>query len=402
MSSLIVLLPALAAGASAEFAYVLTSDGRTAAAHASAPAALLPRPSGAGGEVVAVVPVQALSWHQVELPKGMAAGSPRLRAVLEGLLEDRLLDEPEALHFAVQPQLRAGEPVWVAACDRAWLRAAVHALEAVERAPTRIVPEFAPEGVLSLQALGDPQHALLVVAGEQGVMTVPLAQHALALLPDVPQDAPHIAEPAVAALAEQVLQRKLELQQAPQRWLQAAQSRWDLAQFDFASSSRARAFKKLLAGWAGLLQAPQWQPARWAAVLLVAVNLVGLNAWAWKERAALDAKREAIRRTLTTTFPQVKLIVDAPVQMERELVALRQVTGGTTGRDLEAMLGALTTALPPERPVASLEFAGGELRIKGLAYTPDEARTVGANLKSQGYASIFQGDVLVVTQEAAP
>ncbi|MEP6791687.1 MAG: GspL/Epsl periplasmic domain-containing protein, partial [Ramlibacter sp.] len=191
-------------------------------------------------------------------------------------------------------------------------------------------------------------------------------------------------------------------QQAPQRWLQAAQSRWDMAQFDLASSGRARAFKKMSAGWAGLLQAPQWRPVRWAAVLLVAVNLLGLNAWAWKERGALEAKREAIRRTLTTTFPQVKLIVDAPVQMERELAALRQLTGGTTGRDMEAILGALTTALPPNRPVTSLEFTGSELRIKVQSLTADEARAAGANLKAQGYASTSQGDTLVISQETAP
>ncbi|MBI2770230.1 MAG: general secretion pathway protein GspL [Burkholderiales bacterium] len=402
MSSLVVLLPAQPAGTSAEFAYVLTPDGRTVGDHASAPAALLPRPGGAGAEVVAVVPVQALSWHLVELPKGLGAGSPRLRSVLEGLLEDRLLDEPETLHFAVQPQARAGAPVWVAACDRAWLRSAVQALEAAGRPASRIVPEFAPEGDMALHALGEPQQALLVAAGEEGVTTFPLDAHCLPHLPQLPPEGARIAEPAVAALAEQVLQCKLQLQQAPQRWLQAAQSGWDLAQFDFASSSRARAWRKAAAGWADVLRAPQWRPARWAAVLLVGANLVGLNAWAWKERASLDAKREAIRQALTATFPQVKLVVDAPVQMERELAALRQVTGATGGRDLEAMLGALTTALPPERPVGNLEFAGGELRIKGVAYTPDEARAVSANLRSQGYGAAFQGDTLVITQEAAP
>ncbi|MEP6791289.1 MAG: type II secretion system protein GspL, partial [Ramlibacter sp.] len=229
MSSLVVLLPLQPASVSVEFSYVLTPDGRTVGDHASAPAALLPRPAGAGGEVVAIVPVQALSWHRVELPRGTTAGSPRLRAVLEGLLEDRLLDEPEALHFAVQPQLRTGEAMWVAVCDRAWLRACVHSLEAAQRPASRIVPEFAPEGELTLQALGDPQQAMLVAASEEGVMAVPLAPHALSLLPEMPEGAPRIAEPAVAALAEQVLQQKFSLQQAPQRWLQAAQSRWDMA-----------------------------------------------------------------------------------------------------------------------------------------------------------------------------
>ena len=119
MSSLVVLLPLQPATAATEFAYALTADGRTALTHASAPAALLPLPSGAGSEVVAIAPAGTISWHRVELPRGTTARSPRLRAVLEGLLEDRLLDEPDTLPFAVEPQPRAGAPVWVAVCDRA-------------------------------------------------------------------------------------------------------------------------------------------------------------------------------------------------------------------------------------------------------------------------------------------
>ena len=402
MSSLVVLLPLQPATASTEFDYVLSPDGAAVGSHASASAALLPLAAGAGAEVVAIAPASAISWHQVNLPKGTSAGSPRLRAVLEGLLEDRLLDDLETLHFSVQPQVRAGLPVWVAVCDRAWLRSAVQVLEAAQRPATRIVPEFAPDGAPALYALGEPEHALLVAAGDDGVMALPLVAASLALLPTLPEEAQCVAEPAVAALAEQVLQQKVTLQQTQQRWLQAAQSAWDLAQFDFASSGRARTFKKIAGGWAQLLSAPQWRPARWAAALLVAINLVGLNAWAWKERSTLQAQRESIRRMLTQTFPQVKVVVDAPVQMEKEVAALRQATGGTSGRDLEAMLAALSTAAGPQRPVTGLEFSGAELRAKGLAYSPDEARAVATSLKSQGYLSQMQGDTLVLTQDAAP
>ena len=206
----------------------------------------------------------------------------------------------------------------------------------------------------------------------------------------------------MAALAEQVLHRQPVLQQAAQRWLQSAQSAWDFAQFEFSSSGRARAFKKLGTAWADLLAAPQWRAARWGVLLVVAANLLGLNAWAWRERSALDDKRAAIRRTLTQTFPHVKLVVDPPVQMEKEVAALRQLTGATTGRDLEAMLGALSTTSPPQRAAVALEFSGGELRVKGVASSPDEARVIAAGLKGRGYSSVLQGDSLVLTQEGTP
>lgn len=402
MSSLIFLLPHAPVGPTTEFAYLVTSDGRSVGDHASAPAALLPRPSGAGGEVVAIVPVSALSWHQVELPKGVSAASPRLRAVLEGLLEDRVLDEPESLHFAIQPGARAGEPVWVAVCNRQWLRDAVHALEAVERPISRIVPEFAPEEPIALHAIGDPDNATLVLAGSDGVLALPLAAQALALLPPLPEGVRRVAEPAVAALAEQLLQQPVELQQATQRWLQAAQSGWDLAQSEFASSNRARAVKRMTAVWVDILRSPQWRPARWGAVLLVVANLLGLNAWAWKERSSLDAKRESVRRILTTTFPQVKVVVDAPLQMEKEVALLRQTAGATSARDLEAMLGALATVAPPQSALAAIEYTAGELRAKGLAAAPPDAAALSESLRGSGYAAELRGDTLVITVREAP
>ena len=54
----------------------------------------------AQGEVVAVVPWQCLSWHAVTLPPH---SGPRLSAVLQGLLEEQLLDDPAQLHLAVAP-----------------------------------------------------------------------------------------------------------------------------------------------------------------------------------------------------------------------------------------------------------------------------------------------------------
>jgi general secretion pathway protein L len=399
MSSLIVSLPLTPASSATEWAYALTPDGRTLGDHGRAPAALLPLPRGAGAEVVAVVPVQALGWHRIDFPKGMAPGSPRLRAALEGLLEEQLLDEPDALHLALQPGAHAGEPAWVATCNRDWLRNTLQLLEAAGRPVTRIVPEFAPEGDPSLVVLGEPGQPLAVATSEAGVLALPLDHGTLPLLPALAEDAPRLAEPAVAAVAEQLLARKLALQQAPQRWLQSARTRWDLAQFDFASSAQSRALKKLATGWGEVLRGASWRPARWAVLVLLAANLIGLNAYAWKERASLEGKREAVRRTLTETFPQVKVVVDAPLQMEREVQALRQQTGTASARDLDALLAALAEALPPGRTPAGLEYSAGELRATGLALGRDEARDLAARLKPLGYTATGEGQSLTIVAE---
>jgi general secretion pathway protein L len=401
MSSLIVSLPLEPATSATEWPFALTPDGRVLADHGKAPAALLPQPRGTGAEVVALVPAQALAWHRVTVPKGIAAGTPRQRAALEGVLEEQLLDDTDAVHLALEPGARAGETAWVAICDRNWLRNALQLLESADRPASRIVPEFAPEGAPALVVIGDAEQPTVVASSQDGVLVLPLTPAALSLLPQLPEDAPRLAEPAVAGVAEQLLQQKLSLQQAPQRWVQAARTRWDLAQFEFASSSRTRALKKFSTGWAEVLNTAPWRPARWAAVLLVAVNLVGLNAWAWKERSGLERKREAIRRTLTDTFPQVKLVVDAPVQMEREVSALRQQTGVASPRDLDALLGALAATLPAGRMPTSINYGGNDLRVSGVGLSPQEVRSLSSQLRPLGYSATADGDTLVVSAEDA-
>ncbi len=402
MSSTFVLLPAGAASAATELESVQSPAGRTVTGHTTTAAALLPAPAGAGSELVAIAPAAALSWHQVDLPKGVGPRSPRLRAVLEGLLEERLLDDPQQLHFALQPAGGTEGRAWVAVCDRSWLREWLQVLDAAGRPASRIVPEFAPEGDDMLYAIGEGEQAQLVCAGRQGVYHLPLAAASLALLPPLADTTPVIAEPAVAASAEQLLQHTPTLLPQPQRLLAAARTAWDLGQAEFASSGRARAFKKLSTGWGELLRDPRWRPARWGAAVLVLAQLVGLNAWAWKERASLASKRDAVRGVLTQTFPNVRAVFDAPVQMDREVAALRQAAGGASARDLETMLGVIATAAPAGRTPTAVEYSGTELRLRGLAASEAEARPLLQALRAQGYTGNVQGDVLVVRPEAQP
>ncbi|RYY94874.1 MAG: general secretion pathway protein GspL [Comamonadaceae bacterium] len=400
MPALIVLPPLAPAVAGAEHGWAqVADDGRSLLGHGSAPLALLP----SGDDVIVLVPGAALSWHTVALPQGALGGAARLRAVLDGLLEERLLDEPESLHFALEPGAKAGTTVWVAATQRIALRAAVQALESAGRRVTRIVPEFAPQpdgAPALLFATGEPQTPLLTVCDANGVTTLPLNAAGLALAAGTPLDtAVSSAEPAVAAQAEALLGQRLPIAQASERWMQAARAPWDLAQFDLASSGRARAGKKFTAVLQTLRHAPQWRAARWGAVVLVLAQLVGLNAWAWKERTALDAKRGAINGMLTQTFPSVKLVVDAPVQMAREVAALQQATGGVATLDLEPMLVALASSLPAGRVPSALDYSAGQLRLRGLNLSAEEVSALTTTLAPRGYSARSEGDLLLVQAE---
>ena len=427
MPTLIVFLPTELPQASSQVEYLVTADGRSVGAHSSAALALLP--ASGGGEVVAVVPAQALSWHQAQLPRGLLRSgfgaeraNPRLRAVLDGLLEDHLLDEPALLHFALSPHTQEGRPVWVAACDRAWLRAWVQALEQHQRPAARITPEFAPEfppelasevaGQAALtaaatsptvQVLGTQAQPMLAFSRPDGARVVlPLTPATVGLASLGRPELHVLAEPAVAELAEHHFKRPVHLQSRPERGLASAQSTWDLAQFDLVSSSRLRSWRRLLALFESGLRATAWRAARWAAIALVAANLVGLNAWAWTQRASLDAKRQAVREVLTGTFPGVKTVIDAPVQMTRELQRLRVAAGAASDGDFELLLSAYGhlalagASLSTREPVA-LEYTAGELRVKGLNLTRANLEELGAQARQRSVALRLDGDSLVLS-----
>jgi general secretion pathway protein L len=210
------------------------------------------------------------------------------------------------------------------------------------------------------------------------------------------------AEPAVAALAERALGQRASLHTASQRALEAARGDWDLAQFDLASTGRTRALRQAGSVASALINAPQWRAARWGAGLLVAAHLVGLNAWAWQERQSLSAKQAAVRSTLTQTFPKVQVVVDAPVQMERELAQLRQAAGSVSPRDLEPLLAAAGSALPEGQQPTAIEYTPGELRLRGIAFNPDSEPAVSARLQAAGYQLRQDDGSLLLRAEGTP
>ncbi|MDR2991061.1 MAG: general secretion pathway protein GspL [Burkholderiaceae bacterium] len=405
MSLLLVALPPGAPGA---YPYAVSRDGEALADHGVAAPALLP-PAARGTEVVAIAPARLLSWHQVTLPKGVGPSSPRLAAVLAGLLEERLLDDPEQLHFALAPGARAGEPARVVVCDRVWLTAHLKALEAAGRPAARIVPEAQPRDGQAPQALvtGEPGRAELILTGGTlaGVQTLPLPDDgSAATLPALIHGAlgtaaagtlELLAEPPVAQQAERLFQRPAQLVTPADRWLAASRSPWDLAQMALAQSGRARAARQLAAGWREALHAPLWRPARWGLLLLLLLNLLGLNARAWHEKDDLAARRAQIAATLTATFPQVKVVEDAPAQMAREMRQLRQATGSASPRDLEPMLAAWASVSEAAVP-AAIEYSPGQLRLTDVKLSAEQTTQANERLRPQGYQIKTESDAAVL------
>ncbi len=391
MATLLLTLPRTGLQAGTALDYVLSPDGLRVGTASSAALALLPGSTAGSSstperihDVVLLVGAAQLSWHQVQLPKGVSHS--RMRAVLEGLLEDQLLDEPAVLHFALAPGAARATTAWVAVCDKAWLRDGVQALEAAGLTVSRIVPEFVPSETTdrdALYAIDDAGQALLLHVHKHGVHAWPLLPATIALL-NWPQDRPLQAEPAVAAMAEQMFGRSVVLQSRGERALGACQSDWDLAQLDLASSQRSRSIKRLGSAWQALLHAPRWRALRWSLVALLAVNIVGLNVRAAVERADLEVQRKTMDAVLTTAFPTTQVVVDAPVQMQRAVDALQHATGALGTRDFETLLGAWARAAPDAPAPTSIDFVNGELQLHGVSLPAAALANATLSLKTQG------------------
>ena len=367
-----------------------TAPERLSVRHA--PLALLPT-VGAQTPVVAIVPAAALSWHRVSLPPGLKNPSPRLLSALHGLLEEHLLQEPAQLHLALAPQAQAGQTVWVAVCDKAWLQQHLQALQAAQLSVQRLVPEFTPlDSGEQVHALGDASSGWLWLRSAQhGVQAWPAS--ASGQLPSAWLEAPQVlAEPGLAAWAQSRWGERSRLVDTAHHWAGALASGWELAQFELTGQLRPSRWWRWREQLESLWRQPRWRPARWGLLALLLAQLVGLNAWAWMTRQHWQAQQEHWGRMLQESFAHITVVVDAPLQMAREVARLRQASGQLGPTDFEAQLQALGAALPtgvagPTR----IAYEDGVLQWPALSLSPEQTTALAQALAARGYQLHSEG-----------
>jgi general secretion pathway protein L len=406
MAMLVILLPARpradapAPGVAAELGWALSPDGLQITRQGrSVPARLPPADT-----VVAVLPPTDLAWHRITCPKAPAG---RLRAALGGLLEEQLLDDDESTHLAVSPGAVAGQSCWVAAAHKPWLRAQLAALAAARRPVDRLVPALAPGGAAQAHFFAPGDHATqadgsgawLAMADVEHAVCLPLAgSHAQALLARWRNvGASFHTTPAAASLAERVLGTAVPIRSDLEQGLAAARGPWQLLQFDLAPSRRGtRALGSLLRR----LRTPAWRPVRWGLAVLSLVQLLGLNAYAWQLQRGLDDRREAMVALLKTTHPQVRSVLDAPVQMRRETELLRAVAGVAGDNDFDTLLVVLAQAWPEgQAPASQLRFDAGRLSFPASAWAPPQVAQFSSRLQTAGW-SVEQAEGRLTVQAA--
>jgi general secretion pathway protein L len=354
-----------------------------------------PRAAGAlppATTVIAIAAESDLAWQRVKLPR---AGR-QMRAALAGQLEESLLDDPDSLHFALQPDAGGGDTAWVAVCSRAWLAQHLTQLEAADVFVDRVAPLAWPGAPMrghfhagddgSGNGDGETAPLKLLWCHPDGLVELPLdgeLARALLFTPQPPPDIQWTATPAVAARAEHWLGAAVTVLTPEQRALAVIDSRWDLRQFELAQRTRGiRALRQL----GRELMQRRWAPVRWGLAGLVAVQLLGLNLLAWKQAQALQAQRAAQTATLKTSYPQVRAVLDAPVQMRRETEALRASAGRAGDDDLETLLAAAAAAWPAGRgPIDALSFEPGRLVLSAKDWEEAQIQQFRSQLRNDGW-----------------
>ena len=369
------------AGPAHEYDWALTEDGRQIEREGrSAPAALPPADS-----VVAVVGESDIGWRCSELPR---AGR-QMRAGLAGKLEESLLDDPETVHFAVEPDAVGGDVAWVAITAKLWLAEHLTQLDAahvfVDRVAPLAWPDETPRGHF-FETHGTANDGVaLRWSHTDGVATLPLdgGLSRQFFPPGLVHAAKWTATPGIATSAERWLGTTVTVQTAAQRALAVVDNSWDLRQFELAPRARGTRALRLLSR--NFMRKP-WQAVRVGLAALLVVQVLGLNLWAWHQNREMAARRAAVTATLTSAFPQIRAILDAPVQMQKQLDLLRISAGAVGEQDLEALLGAAATAWPADRPPAeALSFEPGRLTVSAQGWSADQIDNYRSQLQSNGW-----------------
>ena len=207
---------------------------------------------------------------------------------------------------------------------------------------------------------------------------------------------PKQATPPVASPAERWLGRAVTVQTASEHMLLASRSLWNLLQFELAP--RSKGAHALSDQWRHFMS-PTWRPVRVGLAALVVVQVLGLNVWAWHQQHTLKSRQAQRVQLLQQAHPQVRVVLDAPVQMQRETDTLRAQAGEPGGNDLESLMALVATAWPREMPSASLRYDGQALSVAPPAgWGPGDIEAFRAQLGAAGAQVDTQADGLLTVR----
>jgi general secretion pathway protein L len=334
-------------------------------------------PAASGCELV-LSAVQT-TWLEVSLPR--LPGRERLRA-LAYALEERLVREPDSQHLTPLGPLQGRVDVLVMARDR--LRQVLAPLAAARRQVTAAYSE------LQCAVAGAGTHLTIYPDGavirtdDRPPLAVDLDGERM------PATLATLLQPAPAAGAASPRLTVHAQAAAALPWLSAANASMGNARTWYERPDDA---VSLLHGeFAPRRAGDQWLRRLWPAalalvVLLMADVALSLGQWGWL-RYRLAAREQDIATAFASAFPGMPL-VDARLQVRRQLDAARAAAGQLRSDDALALMADLAEAMPGLQ-VRSVRFESGRLEVA----VPESDALAGIE------GRLGQRDILAVRQSA--
>lgn len=297
-----------------------------------------------------VIPAELVLLTRARLPHG---SKQKIRQLLPYAIEDKLGGEPDAVHVAAGSTFADGETA-LAAIDKAWLARVLARLAGAGLRPRSAWPEillpalpadgwamvwdgrggFLRSGAQAGMSLdggsgGQPPPALLLCAADARSAGALPSRLSLRL----PEDTP----PPDAEAWRHSLGMAVEIGEpwAPLQHPEVAIGGIDLLQGAFAPSGPVR----------------EWWPSLRLPLMLAGVIVllhVGATTAEWwllkREKQQLQA---AMEKSFREAFPDARVVVDAPLQMQRKLADLRRAAGQVSPLDFVPLLARTATAFDP-------------------------------------------------------
>ena len=332
--------------------------------------------------VQVVVPASVVLLAQVKVP---SHNRRKMFQLLPYIVEEKLMYDPESIHVAAGSQLPGGETV-VAVIDKAWMKRIIGALQSAGLPPWRMWPETLMPSV--------PLGTWTVVwNGREGFVRTGMVsgQSLDGGSAEVPPLGLLLA--AKEAAAKGSAPRKINLQLAEgsdhpdlESWATrlgvkvAVTGTWD---WSAPAYGMEKGVNLLQGEFAPARFEPDWRQRLRVPLILAGIIVAlqlggGLADWLLLsyEKRQLDAD---MQKAFRQVFPEAKVVVDAPLQMQRNLAELRHARGLSDPADFLPVLAKVAPVLSQSEPVTIqyMQYENGGLKIdiqlRG-SQTPEQMR----------------------------
>lgn len=340
-------------------------------------------------ETEIVVPAAMVGFISAQLPPG---SHTKVLNALPFLVEAGLISTPEETHAVLAAQSDA--QIIVAVIQKAWVKRVLDRLARAEIFPTRMFPETVlpdlPKNGWGLVCRG--QDSFVRTSVSQGFpldadITSEVAPFLLAMAMTQTEESKRPASITVYGefpkhATEWAKQLGVAIQHASQQEWFVSNSKpiFNLLQGEFQPSGgisrRLTAFKPV---------------AMTLAVLLLMQISFSMFDYAInvRENGKLD---QAMVTQFKATFPNATTVVDAPLQMQRNLDDLKHGAGQSNNNDFMPLLAATTTslgAIPVER-LKGMDYQNGKLTLNILMPDMEQAQAMRQRLITSGLSASIE------------